>query len=78
MTTEHREPSKDDVAGYLRRTNWGRWGADDQRGAINLITPEKRVAAARLVRSGRSVSLRLVAAGFDALTHSEQSVLARR
>lgn len=51
-------PSKDEVLGYLRdRRNWGRWGDDDQRGAINLITPEKRVEAARLVRSGRNVSL---------------------
>lgn len=54
----HPIPTRDDVLGYLRgRSNWGRWGADDQRGAINLITPEKRVRAAGLVRSGRSVSL---------------------
>jgi kynurenine formamidase len=39
------------------RNNWGRWGKDDQKGAINLITPEKRAAAARLVQSGRTVSL---------------------
>ena len=38
------------------RRNWGRWGEDDQLGAINLITPAKRAAAARLVRTGRSVS----------------------
>jgi len=50
-------PSEAEVASYLADSNWGRWGADDQRGAINLITPEKRVAAARLVQSGRSVSL---------------------
>ncbi len=51
-------PSRDEVLSYLRdRRNWGRWGADDQRGAINLITPAKRVGAAALVRSGRSVSL---------------------
>ena len=25
-------------------TNWGRWGADDERGAVNLITDEKRLA----------------------------------
>jgi kynurenine formamidase len=36
--------------------NWGRWGAEDQRGALNLITPAKRQAAARLVREGVSVS----------------------
>ena len=38
-------------------SNWGRWGADDERGAINLITPEKRRQAAALVRAGVSVSL---------------------
>jgi hypothetical protein len=55
---EHRPPTKEEVEGYLRdRRNWGRWGADDQVGAVNLITPAKRVQAASLVRSGRSVSL---------------------
>lgn len=54
----YQSPSREEVAGYLRdRRNWGRWGDDDQRGAINLITAEKRIAAAGLVRSGRSVSL---------------------
>jgi len=57
MTTQHPEPARVDVLGYLKRRNWGRWGEDDQRGAINLITPEKRVAAAALVRTGRAVSL---------------------
>ncbi len=51
-------PSAEEVRSYIRdRRNWGRWGADDQRGAINLITPEKRVAAAKLVRRGRGISL---------------------
>ena len=36
---------------------WGRWGADDERGTLNLITPEKRKQAAALVREGISVSL---------------------
>jgi kynurenine formamidase len=57
MTSERDTPSRGEVLGFLQRHNWGRWGADDQRGAINLITAEKRVAAARLVRSGRAVSL---------------------
>ena len=47
----------DYVAMYRARRNWGRWGDDDQVGAINLITPEKRQAAAGLVRTGRTVSL---------------------
>lgn len=38
-------------------SNWGRWGDDDERGTINLITPEKRRAALALVRDGVSVSL---------------------
>jgi kynurenine formamidase len=55
---ERRLPTETEVKSWLTtRNNWGRWGKDDQRGAINLITPAKRAAAARLVRSGRSVSL---------------------
>ena len=38
-------------------SNWGRWGAEDELGAANLITPQKRKDAASLVREGRSVSL---------------------
>ena len=37
-------------------SNWGRWGDDDQLGALNLITPELTAAAAAAVRSGRTVS----------------------
>ena len=38
-------------------SNWGRWGDDDQLGALNLITSAKRVNAARLVETGRVVSM---------------------
>lgn len=38
-------------------SNWGRWGADDELGAANLITPAKRVAAAARVSEGLSISL---------------------
>src|ERR1700676_156335 len=38
-------------------SNWGRWGADDKLGTLNLITPEVTKAAAALVRHGRTVSL---------------------
>ena len=38
-------------------SNWGRWGDADQLGALNLITEAKRVAAARLVETGRVVSM---------------------
>jgi len=40
----------------LRYRNWGRWGEDDQRGALNFITPEALVHAGRMIRSGRIVS----------------------
>lgn len=39
--------------------NWGRWGADDERGTFNFITPEKIVEAGRLMRHGRIFSLAL-------------------
>jgi hypothetical protein len=38
-------------------SNWGRWGANDQRGALNLITPAKSREAARLARDGVTVNL---------------------
>lgn len=51
-------PRLAEVQNYLRvNRNWGRWGADDERGTANLITDECRVRAAQLIRSGRSISL---------------------
>jgi kynurenine formamidase len=38
-------------------SNWGRWGKDDERGALNLMTPETRRRAAALVKTGTTVSL---------------------
>jgi kynurenine formamidase len=37
--------------------NWGRWGADDQLGSVNLITAAKRKQALSLARTGQTVSL---------------------
>ena len=37
--------------------NWGRWGPGDERGTLNYLTPDKVVAAAKLARSGRQVSM---------------------
>ena len=42
-----------------RYSNWGRWGEDDQRGALNFITPARVIAACGLPRSGRVVSCAL-------------------
>ena len=50
-------PTETEVVGYLKTlSNWGRWGTDDELGTLNLITPAKRLAAARLVRDGVSVT----------------------
>src|SRR5436853_532869 len=38
-------------------SNWGRWGKDDQLGALNLITAEKRREAMALAKTGTVVSL---------------------
>ena len=38
-------------------SNWGRWGADDELGAANLITPAKRRQALALAKEGVPVSL---------------------
>ncbi|MFD0447334.1 hypothetical protein ACFQ10_41210 [Streptomyces indonesiensis] len=39
--------------------NWGRWGEDDERGTLNLITGEARARGAAEARTGRTVSLAL-------------------
>ena len=52
--------SRQDVLDTAERLkNWGRWGPDDQAGAVNFITPEDIVAAARLVRRGKVFPLGL-------------------
>ncbi len=40
-------------------SNWGEFGADDQRGRMNLLTPARRLAAVREVREGIVFSLSL-------------------
>ena len=40
-----------------RLSNWGRWGPDDELGALNYITPAHRAAAAQLVKRGETFSL---------------------
>jgi kynurenine formamidase len=46
----------DVLALHTSLSNWGRWGDDDQLGALHLITPEVTAAGAAGVRSGRTVS----------------------
>jgi kynurenine formamidase len=42
---------------FERVKNWGRWGADDERGTLNHLTEAETRAAAALVQIGRTVSL---------------------
>ena len=42
---------------FKKISNWGRWGASDELGTLNLITDAKRRQAASLVRSGQAVGL---------------------
>jgi hypothetical protein len=38
-------------------SNWGRWGKDDQIGTLNHATPADVVAAAKLIKRGKSFAL---------------------
>src|SRR5260370_29827522 len=40
-------------------SNWGRWGKEDQRGLLNLITPEKTKQALALVKEAKTVTLQI-------------------
>ncbi|MGO8862333.1 MAG: cyclase family protein [Acidimicrobiales bacterium] len=42
-----------------RRTNWGRWGSEDERGALNLLDASAVLRAVARVRSGRVYALGL-------------------
>lgn len=46
-----------DVAALFERVkNWGRWGAEDERGTLNFLTPAIVAASAGAVKSGLAVS----------------------
>ncbi|MDA0348942.1 MAG: cyclase family protein [Verrucomicrobia bacterium] len=54
---QHKSLTAKDIESMKKElSNWGRWGADDQKGALNLITPQTRKDAAALVTEGISVS----------------------
>jgi kynurenine formamidase len=57
-SAQRQELTRGDMEHLTRElSNWGRWGLDDELGAINLITPAKRIEAAALVNLGAAVSL---------------------
>src|SRR4030095_4533536 len=66
VTTTHYQPRREAVGVRLpamseetlrkiamQVRNWGRWGADDEIGTLNFITPEAVAAACRLATHGR-------------------------
>lgn len=56
-TRRARDLTEDELEAVFERcSNTGRWGNDDQLGTLNFITAEKRIAAAKLVRTGEVVS----------------------
>ena len=57
-TSRARDLTDDELESLFNRcSNAGRWGADDELGTLNYITPAKRLAAAQLVKAGEIVSL---------------------
>jgi kynurenine formamidase len=55
-------PSYDDLPitpGAPAGSSWGLWGAEDRFGCLNLLTPERAAAAARLVQKGAVFALNL-------------------
>jgi kynurenine formamidase len=58
MADKRKFPSEDELdALFDEVNNAGRWGEDDELGTLNFITPEKRIAAAALVKEGRAMSI---------------------
>jgi kynurenine formamidase len=54
-------PSEAEVFSWFDKlSNWGRWGDDDQLGTLNHIEPAHKVAAAKLVREGLTISCAFV------------------
>lgn len=58
LAGSHRPASIEDVLALSRKlSNWGRWGAEDQVGTVNLVTTEKVREGAACIRTGRQFSL---------------------
>ena len=54
----HRIMTDDDIERLLPQlSNWGRWGREDQLGTLNYITPQTRLRAAALIKTGQTIPL---------------------
>src|SRR5690349_19057302 len=60
MPAAPRDLSRDELEDLFQKyKNWGRWGSDDQRGCLNLITPEVVRAGSAQIKDGTTVSCSL-------------------
>jgi len=60
MSEEQAYGGQDVVEDYIARfSNWGRWGVEDELGAMNHVGPAQVAAAAQLVRQGKVLSMTL-------------------
>src|ERR1700733_9079569 len=60
MTTGKDAVTLQDIqAASERWKNWGRWGAEEEAGTLNNISPQDIINAARLIRKGKVFSLAL-------------------
>ncbi len=63
VSAQNQEPvggrlSQGDIDHWMTElSNWGRWGKNDQLGALNLLSPAKVQKATKLVKQGISISL---------------------
>jgi kynurenine formamidase len=57
QTPNHRVTYEEFTKMRTTLSNWGRWGKDDERGTLNLITPQKTVEASKLIKEGVVVTL---------------------
>lgn len=66
-------------AAHRLRSNWGRWGKDDERGSLNLLTTDRVRLATRLVEHGRVVPMsRTIDPGSSATGDAEIVRIERR
>jgi len=57
VSTSTSKPTQDQLLEWMTSlSNWGRWGPDDQRGTLNLLSPEKTMRSLGLVQDGTTVS----------------------
>ncbi len=60
MTKTNDKVTLQDIHAAAERVkNWGRWGADDEVGTLNNISPQDIIGAAQLIRKGKVFSLAL-------------------